>query len=187
MREGLRRQNIAPELANGLIPQETRDVFVGTVNKEILQTRMIEGFFIRLKEDGSFERIEGIEGEKEFNKLESTIVIEEKSEIKGMVACKGNVTGKVKIVLNALDKEDADKFEDGNILVTSMTRPEFLQLMKKAAAIVTNEGGISCHAAIIARELKIPCIIGTKIATKVLKDGDIVEVDADKGIVKIIN
>ena len=58
--------------------------------------------------------------------------------------------------------------------------------MKKASAIITDEGGLSCHAAIVARELGIPCIIGTKIATKVLKDGDRVEVDADKGIVKKI-
>jgi pyruvate,water dikinase len=59
--------------------------------------------------------------------------------------------------------------------------------MKKASAIVTDEGGITCHAAIVARELGIPCIIGTQISTKVLKDGDIVEVDADKGVVKKIN
>jgi pyruvate,water dikinase len=67
-----------------------------------------------------------------------------------------------------------------------MTRPEYISAMKKAAAIVTDEGGITCHAAIVSRELKKPCIIGTKIATKVLKDGDLVEVDADKGIVKIL-
>jgi len=70
--------------------------------------------------------------------------------------------------------------------VTSMTRPEFVPLMKKAAGVVTDEGGISCHAAIISRELGIPCIIGTKTATRRLKDGDQVEVNADRGIVKII-
>ena len=59
-------------------------------------------------------------------------------------------------------------------------------LMKKAAAFVTDGGGILCHAAIMARELKKPCVIGTKIATQVLKDGDLVEVDADKGIVRKI-
>jgi len=58
--------------------------------------------------------------------------------------------------------------------------------MKKAAAFVTDEGGITCHAAIVARELKKPCIIGTKIATQALKDGDEVEVDADKGAVKLL-
>jgi len=68
-----------------------------------------------------------------------------------------------------------------------MTRPEHIVAMKKAKAIVTNEGGITCHAAIVSRELGIPCIIGTKIATKVLKDGDLVEVDAGQGIVKILD
>ena len=70
--------------------------------------------------------------------------------------------------------------------MTPMTRPEFLPLMKKAKAIITDEGGITCHAAIVSRELGIPCIIGTKIATKVLKDNDLVEVDAEKGIVRKI-
>jgi pyruvate,water dikinase len=59
--------------------------------------------------------------------------------------------------------------------------------MEKAAAFITDEGGITCHAAIVSRELKKPCIIGTKIATQVLKDGDLVEVDANNGVVKIMN
>jgi pyruvate,water dikinase len=58
--------------------------------------------------------------------------------------------------------------------------------MRQAGAVVTNEGGITCHAAIVSRELNIPCIIGTKIATRVLKDGDMVEADADNGIVRIL-
>jgi phosphohistidine swiveling domain-containing protein len=103
--------------------------------------------------------------------------------IKGSVACRGLVKGKVR-VLNSV--KELSKFQDGEILVTSMTTPEFVPIMKMAAAIVTDEGGISCHAAIVSRELKIPCIIGTKTATKALKTGDEVKVDADNGIVKII-
>ena len=61
-----------------------------------------------------------------------------------------------------------------------------MSALTRCGAIVTNEGGLTCHAAIIARELKKPCVIGTKIATKVLKDGDLVEVDANKGIVNIV-
>ncbi|EKE10608.1 MAG: hypothetical protein ACD_15C00227G0001, partial [uncultured bacterium] len=64
--------------------------------------------------------------------------------------------------------------------------PRFMSAIKKASAIITNEGGMTCHAAIISREFKIPCIVGTKIATQVLHDGDLVEVDADNGTVKII-
>ena len=68
-----------------------------------------------------------------------------------------------------------------------MTRSEFIHLMKKASAIVTDEGGVTCHASIISRELGIPCIIGTRTATITIKDGDLVEVDANTGIVKILN
>jgi pyruvate,water dikinase len=104
-------------------------------------------------------------------------------EIKGTIARKGKIEGVVKVIL---DPENNKNFQEGEILVTSMTRPDFVPIMKKAGAIVTNEGGVTCHAAIISREIGIPCIIGTKIATKVLNDGDVVEVDADNGIIRII-
>ena len=67
-----------------------------------------------------------------------------------------------------------------------MTIPDFLPAMKKAVAFVTDEGGILCHAAIVAREFKKPCIVGTKFATKILKDGDYVEVDANNGVVRLL-
>ncbi len=76
--------------------------------------------------------------------------------------------------------------EKGHILVSHSTNPNILSAMIKASAIITNAGGLTCHAAIVAREFKIPCVIGTKIATKVLKDGDMVEVDAQRGIVRKI-
>ena len=78
------------------------------------------------------------------------------------------------------------KMKDGDILVSISTQPDLLPAMKKAAAFITDQGGVTSHAAIVAREMKTPCVIATKIATKVLKDGDIVEVDADKGIVRKI-
>ncbi len=89
----------------------------------------------------------------------------------------------VKIVLSSTDFA---KFNKGDILVASMTRPEYVPVMKKAKAIITDEGGITCHAAIVSRELNIPCIIGTKNATRILQDGDEVEVDANNGTIKII-
>ncbi|EKE15490.1 MAG: hypothetical protein ACD_11C00157G0001 [uncultured bacterium] len=88
------------------------------------------------------------------------------------------------IVCKSVDS--IDRVQVGDILVASMTRPEFMPAMKKAAAIITDEGGITCHAAIVARELGIPAVIGTKIATKILKDGMLVEVRANHGLVKII-
>lgn len=105
------------------------------------------------------------------------------SEIKGTVAYPGLVRGRVKVVKHPTE---VGKVEAGDVLVTQMTLPSFLLAMNKAAAFVTDEGSITCHAAIIAREMHKPCIIGTKIATKVLHDGDEVEVDATQGVVKII-
>ncbi len=105
-------------------------------------------------------------------------------EIKGLVTSKGKVTGKVRILSGS---RHFDSMKEGEILVTSMTSPEFIVAMRKAAAIVTDEGGITCHAAIASRELGIPCVVATKIATRVLKNGDLVEVDADKGIVRKID
>lgn len=104
-------------------------------------------------------------------------------ELKGQPACQGKVVGLVKIVNLPADFK---KFLKGNILVAPMTRPEYLPLIKIAAAIVTDEGGVTCHAAIISRELGIPCVIGTQVATEVLHDGEKVEVDAKKGVVKKI-
>lgn len=105
------------------------------------------------------------------------------SEIRGQIAFPGNAIGKVKIIKN---KQMFGKFQDGDVIVSPMTTPDYVPLLQKASAIVTDEGGITCHAAIISRELKKPCITGTKRASLILKDGDIVEVDADKGIVRKI-
>jgi len=104
-------------------------------------------------------------------------------EFNGIVASKGKVKGIVNVILNP---EATKKFEKGEILVTTMTSPKFTVFYKKTSAIVTDSGGMLCHAAIVAREMNVPCIIGTKIATKVLKDGDYIEVDANSGIVKKI-
>jgi phosphohistidine swiveling domain-containing protein len=105
-------------------------------------------------------------------------------EFKGIVVSKGKtVRGKVKILLTP---RNLSKMKQGDILVAPMTSPDYVVAMRKASAIITDEGGMTCHAAIVSRELGIPCIVGTKFATKILKDGDLVEVNADKGVVRII-
>jgi len=118
---------------------------------------------------------------KKINKKK--IKITESNEIKGVVANKGIVKGVVKIVL---DNTELKKIKEGDILVSSMTTPDFVPAMEKAAAFVTDEGGILCHAAIVSREMQKPCIIGTINATSILKDGDLVEVNANQGIIKIL-
>lgn len=102
--------------------------------------------------------------------------------VKGMVAVRGRASGRVRIV-SKRNPESFKNFIEGEVLVALSTSPQFVPLMKKAVAIVTSEGGLASHAAIVAREIKKPCIVGTKTVTKILKDGDLVEVDADKGIV----
>ena len=116
--------------------------------------------------------------------VDESIEIPTTDEIRGRVACPGRARGKVRVVLM---KKDIGLVEEGEILVSTMTTPDFVPAIQKCAAIITDEGGITCHAAIVSRELKKPCIIGTKIATKGLKDGDVVEVDAERGIVRIIS
>ncbi|MBW2965485.1 hypothetical protein KY342_00105 [Candidatus Woesearchaeota archaeon] len=104
------------------------------------------------------------------------------SEFKGHTAHPGKITG----IVRNLSTNKEGEINRENIIVASNTMPTDAHLISKAAGIVTDEGGILCHAATIARELKIPCVMGTKIASKVLKDGDLVEVDAEKGIVRKI-
>ena len=107
----------------------------------------------------------------------------EDKELKGTCAYPGKVTGRVKIVFDPSKIKD---FKEGDILVTPMTRPEYLNLVKKSAGFITDAGGMLSHAAITARELKKPCVVGTQVSTKKLKDGDVVEVDAGKGVINIL-
>ena len=120
--------------------------------------------------------------DKEADKfLKQNFFKEEKPEIiRGFGVSLGQAKGKVIVI----KKPSIVSGKKGYVLVTTMTTPELLPLMKNAVAVVTDEGGLTCHAAIVARELKIPCIVGTRIATTILKNGDMVQVDASKGIVR---
>ena len=109
--------------------------------------------------------------------------IADRSEVRGQVANPGKVSGRVRLVFGP---QHNDKVEEGDILLSTATSPQLLPAMKRAAAFVTDVGGITSHAAIVARELGKPCIVGTKHATEIFNDGDEVEVDAEKGIVRIL-
>jgi phosphohistidine swiveling domain-containing protein len=147
---------------------------------EIVRKRLSSDYIHVYESDRFFLLEDAVEIGIILDQVSSNLDIEEFS---GVVASKGKAVGVAKIVSHM---KYVSKVGDGEILIAPMTFPEYLPAMKKAAAFVTNEGGITCHAAIISREMKKPCIIGTKIATQVLKDGDLVEVDADKGVVKIL-
>lgn len=104
-------------------------------------------------------------------------------EFQGVIACKGKARGHAKIVTHS---SDLSKVQKGDVLIAKYTFPTYTPAMLTSAAIVTDEGGLTSHAAILSREYNIPCIIATHIATQVLKDGDVVEVDAEVGIVRKI-
>ena len=155
----------------------------GKFNRQELEARLKEA--VAYVDKNKYVVWTGKKAREFFNKiLKEEIGTEEIKELKGTCASPGYARGLVKIVEVS---EDMAKMEKGDILISETTYPSLVPAMKKAAAIVTNAGGLTCHAAIVSRELKIPCIVGTKIVTKVLKDGDLVEVDAEKGVVKIIN
>ena len=144
------------------------NVEVPVVEKKTAQVLSINGDMANVMDSETYE----------------TFDLKIEDELKGQVASapKEKMQGKVQVVMDV----NKQKFKEGNILVTTMTRPDFVPLMKKASAIITDEGGITCHAAIVSRELGIPCIIGTKNATKTLKDSDEVEMDLVSGQINIV-
>ncbi len=105
-------------------------------------------------------------------------------EVKGATGSPGKARGPARIVHTNLGLH---KVRDGDVLIAHMTRQDFVPYLRHVVALVTDEGGIGCHAAIIARELRIPCIVGTRTATSAFRDGDPVEVDADAGTVRLID
>ncbi len=153
------------------------------VSKSLLQKR--QGSVFCIYNYGNINKknyIYGKEGKKLFDIIAKKFL---SNFVSGVVASKSKekiVFGRVRIIINPKN----EKFKSGEILVTSMTRIEFVPLMRNAKAIITNEGGMACHAAIVSRELGIPAIIGTKNATQILKDGDQVEMNMQTGEIRII-
>lgn len=100
--------------------------------------------------------------------------------LRGLGAAPGIGSGPVRVITSLAD---AGRLGEGDVLVTHMTSPDWVPLMRKAAAIVTDSGGMTCHAAIVSRELGVPCVVGTGEATRQLRDAEIVTVDATRGVV----
>jgi phosphoenolpyruvate synthase/pyruvate phosphate dikinase len=152
-----------------------------------------KGAYIFIKdEQGTIEYFEGDEGRGRVESFSSPVVPEPSAVLKGRSANgRGVMTGTVKVIHT--DYGDFSKLarqmqamEQGQILVSETTAPELMQACRKAAAIITDLGGMLSHAAITSRELGIPCLVGVANASKVLKDGDRIEVDAGKGTVRLI-
>lgn len=164
-------EEIIDFLSNGII-----------IPKEMINERK-KGFVIYFNQEKSIVCKSGKDITPILNELGIVIFEEFSEEIKGIPASSGKAKGIVKIVKGV---SDLSKIQKGDILVAVTTHPDYVPAMQKAVAIVTDEGGITSHAAIVSRELELPCIVGTKYATKSLKDGDYIEVDVDLGIIRKI-
>jgi phosphohistidine swiveling domain-containing protein len=182
-----KRLGLTVSEARSVPPQILKDWLLGNAKPDKALAEAVFQCHVCLpNEDGSVSVFWGEDAsyfEKNFVIREKSEVISETKELKGTIACRGKASGKV-CIINL--PEDMVKMNEGDILVSMATTPSVVPAMKKAAAIVTEEGGLTCHAAIVSRELGIPCVVGTKIATKILKDGMMVEVNAEKGVVIII-
>lgn len=129
-------------------------------------------------------KVEMYSGRKALSKAKIELKIsklKQVKEVRGIVGSKGEAKGRVVIIYT---NKDLSKVKKGDVMVATMTRQDFVPAMRKAVAVVTDEGSVTAHAAIIARELKIPCVVATKFATQIFKDGDIVEVDAIHGLIR---
>ena len=165
--------------------QEIIDFLSGgeTVSKDIISGRK-KGYVIYLSKNKKPICLQGSNVSKVLKLFKLVSGDEETSQITGMVASKGLARGRVAIVRGV---KDLGKVKEGDVLVAVTTHPDYVPAMRRAVAIVTDEGGVTSHAAIVAREFGLPCIVGTKQATKVLKDNNLVEVNAEEGWVKKIN
>jgi len=142
-----------------------------------------------LSKKNGWNIFEGKEADIVMQRFDKHFFMIDKDQFKGLVANKGYYKGTVKIIRTIFSdnvEKEIQKVQKGDVLIAATTGPEVMSACQKAGAIVTDEGGMTSHAAIVSRELGIPCIVGTKVATKVFKDGDLVEVDANKGIVRKI-
>lgn len=174
-----RRFNVDLMQVSFMLPGEVKSALLeGKISRAVLRGR--SEFCVYYTESAE-EEIHTGEKARLLAQMVEPKKVEAVNEFKGQTGCIGKATGFVKIITRP---SDMAKMNQGDILVSIATDPDIVPAMKKAAAIVTEQGGVTSHAAIVSRELKIPCVIGTKIATKVLKDGDLVEVDATRGIVK---
>lgn len=183
IREVSRRKKIKPELLEMCWPREIIDLLLENNFDSKLAKSRVNEYLIDFDLENCYEFYgkEALAKKKEYVEIS---VDENLKDIQGITASSGKVTGKVRIAYSA--KEALAKIEEGDILVTGMTTPDFVPAMKKAVGVITDEGGVTCHAAIISREFGIPCIVGTKIATRTLKDGQLVELNADHAVVRVL-
>lgn len=178
-----KRNHLSKKQVYMIAPNEMKTVLIKeNADPDMLNERIQECIIVFT--GINYRVLSGKKAEKTVKEIEDSLYVDPTiQEIHGTTAFAGKAEG---IVRRVDESADMSKMNTGDILVSTSTNPQVVPAMQKAGAIVTDSGGITCHAAIVSRELEVPCVIGTKIATKVLKDGDKVSVDATRGIVKKI-
>lgn len=163
---------------------ETKQALLdGKLDKKAIQERST--FCVSIMQNGTTKIEMGKNAKAWEQKLHQDLPKETNTnEIHGQCASPGSAIGKARVLLSA---SEISQMQEGEILVAQATTPDFVPAMKKAKAIITNEGGLTSHAAIVSRELGVPCIVGTKFATKQIKTGDLLDVHAASGVVKKIS
>lgn len=182
LKEIARRGNITLRQARFLKTEEIEDMLTSKKDySKILSERLKLSAYI-IGGNEKTRVLAGKSAEKIFNKLNT--IPKNIKEIKGMAASHGKAKGPVRIVLCP---SECKKVKRGDVIVTGQAMPSFSSAIAIASAIIADGGtGITSHPATLAREAGIPCVIGARIATRVLKDGQMVEVDGDRGIIKVL-
>lgn len=180
---GERMGGLTLQEAANLLSTEVRTFFQTTQLPPVEKIQERVDGYVLIRKNGS-ETIQIFSGSEADRMIQTELAhLEQHQEdaVQGTVGSPGTMTGPARLVIT---KHDLRKVEDGDVMIAVTTHPDFVPAMRRCAAIVTDEGGITSHAAIVSRELGIPCIVGTMHATSILKDGDQVFVDAEKGIVR---
>lgn len=181
-REIAKRINKAAGYVKDLTIEEVKSFLAGDeVDESIIIERTKENFVISL--NGEVSVLIGDEANYINDKFVGQAHEAGVKEFKGRVASLGYAKGRVAVVYEV---GDFYKVKPGDILVVINTSPDFIPVIRKAGAIVAEEGGLTAHVSVVSREFGVPCIVGVKGATSLLKDGDLVEVDANQGVVKIL-
>jgi Phosphoenolpyruvate synthase/pyruvate phosphate dikinase len=183
-KEIAKRANLEYEDVIYLTVPEIKEALQGKeISKDVIDSRKDE-YIVYLAED-EISVIEGEEAEKHISKVDegSSENWEGQAKIEGTVAQRGQVESEVRLVF---EDADIEKVGEGDILVSPMTTPDMMVGIMDAEGIITDEGGMASHAAIVSRELGIPCVIGTETATSILQDGDKVKLDAENGVIEVI-
>jgi|GEM_PF-4007570 phosphohistidine swiveling domain-containing protein len=171
---------LAPHEFKKLVTERTSERYNKTLRQSLIER---EPYWMIAGGDISTESVEEYI-QRHGWKLNVPEVKDETTEIKGnSVHIAETLVGVVRIVPN---QREIHKVQEGDVVVAPMTTPEYGPIFGKIKAIITDEGGITCHAAVISREMKIPAIVGTKIASRVLKDGDRIEVDTERGVIRVV-